>query len=376
MKNYILPFALLTLLSACSGSKSENLTDSGLDPQNFIAEVDRKPTALYVLKNDNGMEAAITNYGGRIVSLTVPDRNGKPTDVVLGHDSIQDYINVDGNFGALIGRYGNRIANGKFSIDSTEYTLPQNNFGHCLHGGNKGFHHSVWDAEQLNDSTIKLTLQSPDGDAGFPGNLDVTVTYCLHGDNSISIDYDAVTDKPTIVNLTNHSYFNLSGNPENTILDETLYINASAFTPVDSTFMTTGEIATVENTPFDFRTQHRIGDFIEADNEQLHNGLGYDHNFVLDTAGNLNECAVRLHDNESGITLEVYTDQPGIQLYTGNFLDGTVTGKRGIAYPQRSALCLETQHYPDTPNKPEWPSVRLNPGEKYHTTTIYRFSAE
>lgn len=365
--------ALAVAAASCSGKGEKELTLSGLDPENFVSEVDGKPTALYVLKNSKGMEACVTNFGGRIVSLMVPGADGELRDVVLGHDSIADYVNIDGNFGALIGRYGNRINQGKITIDSIDYQLPQNNYGHCLHGGPKGFHNSVWDATQPNDSTLVLTLASPDGEAGFPGNVNVKVTYTLTG-NDLDLAYEATTDKPTVLNLTNHSYFNLSGNPANTVLDETLTINASGFTPIDSTFMTTGEIAAVEGTPFDFRSGKKIGQDIEADNEQLKNGLGYDHNFVLDTKGDINTPAVTLSDPQSGIKMQVFTTEPGIQVYAGNFLDGTVSGKKGIVYPRRSAICLETQHYPDSPNKPEWPSVVVRPGDTYKTHTIYRFS--
>lgn len=365
--------ALAVAAASCSGKGEKELTLSGLDPENFVSEVDGKPTALYVLKNSKGMEACVTNFGGRIVSLMVPGADGELRDVVLGHDSIADYVNIDGNFGALIGRYGNRINQGKITIDSIEYQLPQNNYGHCLHGGPKGFHNSVWDATQPNDSTLVLTLASPDGEAGFPGNVNVKVTYTLTG-SDLDLAYEATTDKPTVLNLTNHSYFNLSGNPANTVLDETLIINASGFTPIDSTFMTTGEIAAVEGTPFDFRSGKKIGQDIEADNEQLKNGLGYDHNFVLDTKGDINTPAVTLTDPQSGIKMQVFTTEPGIQVYAGNFLDGTVSGKKGIVYPRRSAICLETQHYPDSPNKPEWPSVVVRPGDTYKTHTIYRFS--
>lgn len=375
MKKTLLILAGACAMAACT-EKAPELTKSGLDPQNFVGEADGKPTALYTLTNSNGMEACITNYGGRIVSLSVPDRDGNFRDVVLGHDSIADYINIDGNFGALIGRYGNRINQGKITIDSVEYQLPQNNYGHCLHGGNKGFHHSVWDANQLNDSTLELKLSSPDGEAGFPGNIDVTVTYSLGADNSIHLAYEASTDKPTILNLTNHSYFNLSGDPSYDILNETVWFDAAGFTPIDSTFMTTGEILAVEGTPFDFSTPHAIGDSINNDNEQLRNGLGYDHNIVLATNGDITKPAARVADPESGIVMEVYTDEPGIQFYAGNFLNGTVKGKKGIAYPKRGAICLETQHFPDSPNKPEWPSVVVRPGETYTSNCIYKFSVE
>lgn len=365
---------LLTLLS-CSGN-GPMVTKSGLKPENFNTIVDGKNVNLYVLKNPSGMEVCATNYGGRIVSIMVPDRNGNFQDVVLGHDSISDYINIDGNFGALIGRYGNRIAQGKFTLDSIEYQLPQNNYGHCLHGGPVGFHHKVWNAVQPNDSTLELRLQSPDGEAGFPGNLNVKVVYTLTYDNSLKLEYRATTDKPTVVNLTNHSYFNLSGNPDKDILDETVMFNADSFTPIDSTFMTSDEIRTVEGTPFDFRKGKTVGQDINAEDEQLRNGLGYDHNMVLNTDGNLSMLAGKITDSGSGISMEIYTTEPGIQFYTGNFLDGKVKGKKGIAYPRRSAICVETQHYPNSPNLSNYPSTVLRPGEIYSSSCIYKFTIE
>lgn len=369
--------ACAVLLAACAPkSGSEGLTKSGLDPSKFETTVDGKAVKLYVLKNKAGMEVCATNYGGRIVSVMVPDRNNQWRDVVLGHDSIADYIHIDGNFGALIGRYGNRINQGRFTLDGVEYQLPQNNYGHCLHGGPKGFHHSVWNATQPNDTTLELTLHSPDGEAGFPGNLDVKVVYTLTSDNALCLQYTATTDKPTIVNLTNHSYFNLSGNAANDVLNDTVQFDADAFTPIDSTFMTWGEIRPVEGTPFDFRAGKTVGQDIEADDEQLKNGLGYDHNMVLNTGGDLSKVACRISDPTSGIVLRVYTTEPGIQFYTGNFLDGKVKGKGGIAYPRRGAICVETQHYPDSPNQPNYPSVVLRPGETYSSTCIYKFSVE
>ncbi|MCM1021325.1 MAG: galactose mutarotase [Muribaculum sp.] len=360
---------------SCSQNKSQ-LTKSGLDPKNFIDTIAGKPVALYTLTNSEGLEACITNFGGRIVSLMVPDRNNVLTDVVLGHDSLADYVNIDGNFGALIGRYGNRINHGQITIDSVSYQLPINDNGHSLHGGPMGYHNQVWDAEQPSDSVLVLKLLSPDGDAGYPGNLAITVVYTLGADRSLNIAYEAETDKPTIVNLTNHAYFNLSGNMAGDILRENLWIDADAYTPIDSSFMTTGEIASVDNTPFDFRNTKAIGADLVLPDTQLQNGKGYDHNFVLNQPLHTDTPAAILSDPDTGIKMEVLTDQPGLQLYIGNFLDGTVVGKQGIAYPLRSAVCLETQHYPDTPNKPEWPSVRLNPGQRYMTQTTYRFSNE
>lgn len=373
IKNGYVVLALGVALCGCQAPK-ETHTKSGLNPENFKTEVDGKPVALYTLINDNGVEACITNYGGRLVSLMVPDKDGEFRDVVLGHDSIADYVNIDGNFGALIGRYGNRINQGRFSIDGVEYQLPQNNYGHCLHGGPKGFHHSVWDASQSCDSILTLSLSSPDGEWGFPGNINVEVSYTLTADNAIKISYSATTDAPTILNLTNHSYFNLSGDPSKDILNEIVWFDANGYTPIDSTFMTTGEILPVEGTPFDFSAPKALGQDINADNEQLKNGLGYDHNMVLTKSRNVNAPAVIVKDPESGIKMEVFTNEPGIQFYVGNFLDGTVKGKKGIAYPQRSAICLESQHFPDSPNKPHWDSVVVRPGQVYTSYCEYRFS--
>lgn len=365
--------AVAIMAVACSHNPEKQLTLSGLDPANFESTVDGKPTALYTLTNAEGMEACITNFGGRIVSLMVPDRDGKMVDVVLGHDSIADYVNIDGNFGALIGRYGNRINQGRITLNDSTYQLPQNNYGHCLHGGPKGFHNSVWDATQLNDSTLQLTLKSPDGEAGFPGNLDVKVTYQLTADNALQITYEADTDAPTICNLTNHAYFNLSGDPSQTILDEVVTIDAAQITPIDSTFMTSGEMTPVEGTPFDFRQPKAIGKDIDVADQQLANGHGFDHNFVLTPADSMRVVASAVAPS-NGVRLEIVTDQPGLQFYVGNFLDGTVKGKRGVAYPFRGAFCMESQHYPDSPNKPQWPSTQLNPGDHYKTVTAYRFS--
>lgn len=371
-KGYVV-LALGVALCGCQAPK-ETYTKSGLNPENFKTEVDGKPVSLYTLVNDNGVEACITNYGGRLVSLMVPGKDGEFRDVVLGHDSIADYVNIDGNFGALIGRYGNRINQGRFSIDGVEYQLPQNNYGHCLHGGPKGFHHSVWDASQSCDSILTLSLSSPDGEWGFPGNINVEVTYTLTADNAIKIAYSATTDAPTILNLTNHSYFNLSGDPSKDILDEIVWFDADGYTPIDSTFMTSGEILPVEGTPFDFSAPKTLGRDINADNEQMKNGLGYDHNMVLCKSRNVNAPAVIVKDPTSGIQMEVFTTEPGIQFYVGNFLDGTVKGKKGIAYPQRSAICLESQHFPDSPNKPHWDSVVVRPGQVYTSYCEYRFS--
>ncbi|CDD83560.1 aldose epimerase family protein [Bacteroides sp. Marseille-P3684] len=360
---------------ACT-PQQEALTQSGLNPKNFQAEVNGKQTQLYTLTNANGMEVCITNFGGRIVSIMVPDKNGEMKDVVLGFDSIADYINVPSDFGAAIGRYANRINQGKLVLDGDTIQLPQNNYGHCLHGGPTGWQYQVYAGQQVNDSTLQLTMQSPDGDNNFPGNVTAHVTYTLKGDNSIDIKYDATTDKKTVINMTNHSYFNLSGNPQNTITDNILYVNADSITPVDSTFMTTGEMLALEGNSMNFKNAKSINEGIDMTNEQVKFGMGIDHNYVLNTKGNMEEVAARVVCPSTGITLEVYTDEPGIQVYTGNFLDGTVTGKKGIVYQQRVGLCLESQHYPDSPNKPQWPSVILEPGQTYQSHCIFKFGVE
>jgi aldose 1-epimerase len=365
--------AAACLLPSC-GERNETL--SGLKKSDFVSETAGKPTALYALVNAKGMEVCITNYGGRIVSILVPDKNGTPTDVVLGYGNIKDYVESDGNFGALIGRYGNRIAQGKFTLNGTEYQLPRNNNGHCLHGGPQGYHTRVWDAVQPDSRTLTLKYLSPDGDAGFPGNLDVTVTYSVTDDNALSILYEATTDRETVVNLTNHSYFNLSGTLGTQILDHLVMINADHYTPVDSLLIPTSEIAPVEGTPLDLRRPLPVGQRINEPFDQLLKGRGYDHNWVLNTKGDIGQLAAKVVSPGSGIALEVYTSEPGVQFYTGNFLDGTVVGKSNHVYPFRGALCLETQHYPDSPNQPGFPSTTLRPGEKYVSKCIYRFTTE
>lgn len=374
MKKQLLFGAVFVTLFSCTSVRQESLTKSGLDARNFRTEVDGAPTDLYVLTNKNGMEVCLTNFGGRIVSVMVPDRKGELKDVVLGFDSIQDYIKYPTDFGASIGRYANRIKDGRITIDGRTIQLPRNNYGHCLHGGMKGWQYKVYDARCIDPSTVIMTLHSPDGDENFPGNVTATVTFRLEDDNSIHIAYEAVTDKKTIINMTNHSYFNLSGDASRSILEDILYLNADAFTPVDSTFMTTGEIRPVAGTPIDFTTPKEIAADLDISDEQVKNANGYDHNWVLNTEGDTTRLAARLMSPASGITLEVYTDEPGIQVYSGNFLDGSVKGKKGIAYRQRAAVCLETQHYPDSPNKPHWPRVELLPGEKYTSHCIYKFS--
>ena len=363
-------------MSSCTTETGGSLTISGLDPAAFDTTINQKAVKLYTLKNSNGMEVCITNFGGRIVSVMVPDRDGVMRDVVLGFDSIADYVKYPSDFGATIGRYANRIGQGKFSLDGVDYQLPTNNYGHCLHGGPKGFQYRVFDAVQPDQHTLKLSYLSKDGEEGFPGNLNCTVTFTLTDDNAIDIQYGAETDKPTIVNLTNHSYFNLDGDPSRDNSEYLLMVDADNYTPVDSTFMTTGEIVTVEGTPMDFRQPTAVGARIDDDFQQLKNGLGYDHNWVLNTKGDDSRACATLVSPKTGIKLEVFTNEPGIQVYAGNFLDGTLRGKKGITYGRRASVCLETQKYPDTPNKPEWPTAVLRPGEKYDSHCIFRFSVE
>ena len=376
MKKQILLVGLSTLmLMACQQKPDKVSTLSGLDPVKFSTEVNHSQTNLYTLKNKSGMEVCTTNFGGRIVSIMVPDKDGKMQDVVLGFDNIDDYIRIPSDFGASIGRYANRIAQGRFVLDNDTIQLPQNNFGHCLHGGPQGWQYQVYDANLIDNTTLELTRLSPDGDENFPGNVTAKVTFKLSDDNALDIKYSATTDKKTIINMTNHSYFNLSGDPSQPATDHILYVNADNYTPVDSTFMTTGEIIPVKDTPMDFITPKAIGqDITKYDFVQLKNGNGYDHNWVLNTNGDITKPAARLTSPQSGITLEVYTNEPGIQVYTGNFLDGSIQGKKGITYNQRASVCLETQHYPDSPNKPQWPSVILEPGQTYNSECIFKFS--
>jgi len=384
-------FSLLTLAACNNGGKestegkdsSENAKGSaagnGLtipERNAFQATIDGKPTDLYVLKNRNGMTAAITNYGGRLVSLLVPDKNGKMTDVVVGFGSVQDYQNsTEPYFGATIGRVGNRIAKGKFTLDGKEYSLATNNAPNTLHGGKKGYQAVMWDASQPNDSTLVLHYFSKDGDENFPGNLDVTTTYSLTANNGFKCDYVAKTDKKTVVNLTNHAFFNLNGEGSGTVNNHLLQIYADKYTPVDSTLIPTGKIDSVAGTPFDFTKPTTIGARLNENNSQLQYGKGYDHNFVLRPAkaGAPIHAATVIGD-KSGIVMDVYTTEPGLQFYGGNFMQSKNTFKTGVKDDFRTAFCLETQHFPDAPNHPNFPSIVLTPGKTYHTTSVYQFS--
>lgn len=378
---FLLPLAALIMslvfLTGCqSGQKAGTITKAP-----FGKTTDGKAVDLYTIVNDKGGEISITNYGGIIQSLKVPDKNGKLGDIVLGYDSVEGYIkNNSPYFGAIIGRYGNRIAKGKFTLDGTTYTLAtnNNNINH-LHGGNVGFDKVLWNVKEIHEGKnagLELTYLSKDGEEGYPGNLNVTVKYIWTNDNELKIEYMAKTDKPTVVNLTNHAYYNLSGKGD--ILGEELMINADEYTPVDSGLIPTGKMLKVAGTPFDFRKLKAIGKDIDANDQQIKYGPGYDHNFVLSKKNMWKKLtlAAKVYDPASGREMEIWTTEPGIQFYSGNFLDGTITGKGGWIYQKHAALALETQHYPDSPNQPDWPTTTLRPKQTYKTTTMYKFSTK
>lgn len=388
--HYPLALAALLYLGSCQSSnqkKNETATTDSTqtsqtamttvqlpDPSGFDKEIDGKKTALYVLKNKD-IQVAITNYGGRIVGLIVPDKNGKPTDVVIGFNGVNDYQQANEVFyGPLIGRYGNRIAKGQFTLNGKAYKLATNNGVNHLHGGPTGFHTRVWDAKQIDDKTLELSYVSKDGEEGYPGNLTVKVIYSLTDNNGLQIDYTATTDQDTPVNLTNHAFFNLNGEGSGTVNNHLLMLNADRYSPVDSTLIPTGEPASVAGTPFDFRKPTAIGAHIEEANEQLKNGGGYDHNFVLNKKGTGMTKAAEVVGDQSGIKMEVLTTEPAIQFYGGNFMKGNDTGKYGKAFGYREAFCLETQHYPDSPNHSTYPNTILKPGQTYRQTSVYQFS--
>lgn len=364
-----------TFLSLCALSGAAGVVPM-LSQQKEAGATSGEVPQIYTLKNDK-IQATITNYGGIVMSLQVPDRSGKMGDVVLGFDKPDGYLKGNPSyFGALIGRYGNRIGHAKFKLNGKEYTLAKNDGDNTLHGGLKGFDKRYWQGKQDGNTKLTLTYTSLDMEEGFPGTLTATVTYSLLPTGGLRIEYMAKTDKPTVLNLTNHSYFNLAGAGQGTILNHEILINADRFTPVDKGLIPTGELRPVAGTPFDFRSAHKIGERIDAKDEQIQFGKGYDHNWVLNKQGVALGLAARVTEPTSGRVMEVYTTEPGVQFYTGNFLDGTINGKGGKAYPHRGALCLETQHFPDSPNHPSFPTTELKPGQTYHSTTEYRFSAK
>jgi aldose 1-epimerase len=371
--------ALFLAVSGCTTTdttRADTMTNE-VTREAFGSTPDGTAVELFTLRNANGIEVRAITYGGIIISLRTPDRNGTVDDIVLGFDQLEPYVAGSPYFGSIIGRYGNRIANGRFTLEGQSYTLARNDGQNHLHGGVQGFDKVVWRGEPVQNDEgrgVVFTYTSPDGEEGYPGTLNVQVTYTLTDDNQLIFDYVATTDRPTHVNLTQHSYFNLAGAGRGDILGHELMLNAGSYTPVNSTLIPTGEIRTVEGTPFDFRTATAIGARINDEtDEQIRYGLGYDHNWVLDRQGDGLQLAARVVEPTTGRTLEVHTAEPGIQFYAGNFLDGTITGKGGHVYPHRSGFCLETQHYPDTPNQPAFPSTVLRPGEEYRTRTVLTF---
>lgn len=373
MKQIIYLLAIL-FLAACSSNKEQGVTL--LDKAAFDKKVNSKPVSLYTLNSGNGLIVQVTNFGLRIVSIWTPDKNGKYDDVAVGYENIDRYLNNQGErfLGPVVGRYANRIAKGKFTLDGKEYQLPINNNGQTLHGGLKGLDMVVWTVEKASDKSIDFSYVSPDGEEGFPGEVKIHVNYSVTDDNELKITYEATTDKPTVLNLSNHAFFNLKGEANGTITDHELFIDADKITPVDSVLIPTGEITLVEGTPFDFRKATAIGERINLENEQLKNGLGYDLNWVLNKKTSGVELAATLYEPNSGRVMEVYTDQPGIQFYSGNFFDGKTNGKYNKPIKYREAVALETQKFPDSPNHENFPSTRLNPGETYKQTCTYKFS--
>lgn len=375
-RHIILLLPLLVLFSGCGAPVDQDVTSSGLSKRSFEAIVNGDSTHLFVLRNAQGAELCLTNYGGRIVSLWVPDRSGKFRDVVLGFDNIAEYTAKPSSFGATIGRVANRIDHGQFVLDGDTAQLDINSGKHTIHGGAAGWQNQVYEGTVLSDSSLMLRYTAPDGEGGFPGKVEVKVLYTLTHDNSLSIQYTCNSDRKTPVSMTNHSFFNLSGDPHKTILQDSLYVHADNFTPLRKDLITTGEILPVSGTPFDFRKKTSVGEALSKQGkaaEQLSFVNGIDHNFVLNTQGDITQLAASLYAEESGILMEVYTDQPGLQVYTGNMLDGSRIGKGGIPYHKQTAVCLESQYFPDSPNKPHWPSITLLPENTYSHRCVYRF---
>ena len=378
----------IAMLSACETIEKPVLTASNLDPAKFDTIINGDTVKLYVLKNANGMEACITNYGGRVVSLMVPDKDGNLTDVVLGYDNIAQYadtLNSPSDYGSSVGRYANRINDGKITVAGQQYQLTQNDTGngakHCLHGGgNTGWMHKVYQAKLVDEKTLRLSLVSPDGDNGFPGTVTAVTTYKLTDDNVLDITFEATTDKETIINMTNHNYYNLNGDLSQEGMDMVLYINADNFTPSDASYMTTGEIKPVEGTPMDFRTPSMIADKMDTTYVYIKNATGFDHNWCLNTfkdgKGDDSQVCASLYSPKTGILLEMFTNEPGVQVYTGNFQGTGIACKHGVKYPKHVSVCLESQKYPDSPNKKDWVQPTLKPGEQYYSHAAYRFSVK
>ena len=366
MVRFLVPAALAL---ACFGQAPKK-GSSPVTRSSFGKLLDGRAVDLYTLSNGKGMQVGIMTYGAAVVTLTAPDKAGKYADVVLGMDSIDGYVKGVPYFGAIVGRYGNRIAKGEFQLDGKTYKLPVNNGENALHGGLKGFDKQIWTAREANGG-VEFTYVSKDGEEGYPGTLTAKVLYRVTPDNELRIEYNATADKPTVVNLTNHTYWNLAG--EGDILQHQVTLNADRYTPVDKGLIPMGELRAVKGTPFDFTKATAIGARIDQKDEQLGFGGGYDHNWVLNGSGM--KKAAEVYEPKTGRVMEVLTEEPGLQFYTGNFLDGTIKGKGGRVYQRRAAFCMETQHYPDSPNKPHFPTTRLDPGKRYHTVTMYRFSA-
>ncbi len=375
---------LLATLAACSNSESkkEDMKETpagSIEVSNFGTLPDSSVAKLYTLKNGSGMTVKITDFGGIITSLEVPDKNGTPGEVTLGVPTLEDYLKGTPFFGALVGRYGNRIANGEFTLEGKKYTLFKNNGPNALHGGKKGFDKVLWTSEAVegDEPALKLRYTSADGEEGYPGTLSVEVTYTLQKDNALRIDYRATTDKTTVVNLTNHTYFNLAGDGSGDILNHEVVLKADQFLPVNTTLIPTGELKDVKGTPFDFTTAHKIGERIDdTKDEQIKAGGGYDHCWVLNESATPLKNFATVTEAGSGRVMEVLTTEPAVQFYTGNFLNGSVTGRNGKGYEKRSGFCLETQHFPDSPNQPAFPSTVLKPNEVYESTTVYKFSVK
>jgi len=375
MKNLSLFVVVIVSMCAACNKPQQKSIEMPYKSENFESVIDGKPTRMFTMENKNGMVVTLTNYGAKIVSVYAPGKNGKFADVMLGFKSIAEYEQYGASHGAVVGPFANRIAGARFTIDSVTYNLPVNNGKNCLHSGPDSWYRKVWDFQKDGNVTV-FSLESADGEFGFPGNKTAKTTYTLTDDNELKIDYEITTDKACHINITNHSYFNLRGEGNGDIIDHILVINADKSTPVNSEMIPTGEIVDIRGTDLDFTSPHSIGERIESQNQQLVFGSGYDFNYVINKADGELAFAASAYEPESGRYMEVFTTEPGVQLYTGNHLSGKEIGKSGVAYTKRTGFCLETQHFPDSPNQPAFPSTLVQPGETYKSTTIYKFSAK